>query len=98
MLFIYLSSINSEISVSYCAYLKFCRAWCSSVLLLLLHSLLEVCSLMLFLEPWMIENGMGGGVRLRLGKASHWPVLRYIPLETFGSALPGDSRCHMPHV
>ena len=53
---------------------------------------------MLFLEPWMTENGMGAGVCLRLGKASRWPVLRFMPLETFGSALPGDSGCHMPHV
>ena len=46
----------------------------------------------------MTENWMGAGVCLRLGKASRWPVLRYMPLETFGSALPGDSGCHMPHV
>lgn len=43
----------------------------------------------------MIEERDGGGVYLRLGKASRWPVLRYMPLETFGSALPGDSGCHI---
>ena len=29
----------------------------------------------------MIENGIGGGVCLRLGRTSRQPVLGYIPLE-----------------